>query len=85
MRQAVFKSAESSVANLGVSIEAQAAEQVKLEERLASALAEYDSGLRKLKSTSRQLQSLSKELASTQRSSQGERPLCCSQLASLKL
>ena len=59
--QAKYEAAEVRVRQTQEALTQQEAEAVKLEQRLAAAREQYDSGLAKLRSTARQLESLSSQ------------------------
>ena len=60
--QAKYEAAEVRVRHAQEALTQQEAEAVKLEQRLAAAREQYDSGLAKLRSTARQLESLASQV-----------------------
>ena len=61
----MYKAAEVKAQSLTVTVDSQAAESQKLQERLAAAQEQYSAGLSKLKATNRQLQSLASQVSSS--------------------
>ena len=59
--QAQFQAIETRARQAQETLTQQEAEAVKLEQRLAAARQQYDSGLSKLRSTARQLESLASQ------------------------
>ena len=60
--QAQFQAIETRARQAQETLTQQEAEAVKLEQRLAAAREQYDSGLSKLRSTARQLESLASQV-----------------------
>ena len=65
--QAKYEAAEVRVRHAQEALTQQEAEAVKLEQRLAAAREQYDSGLAKLRSTARQLESLASQARTAHR------------------
>jgi hypothetical protein len=68
--QSQFLSAQHRAQQLNESVQGQAAEALKLQERMASAEQQYLEGLHKVKATNSELQRLAKQVASCERNAQ---------------
>ena len=79
--QAKYEAAEVRVRHAQEALTQQEAEAVKLEQRLAAAREQYDSGLAKLRSTARQLESLASQACTACR---GHLVLLCSRVHASK-
>ncbi|KAK9837098.1 hypothetical protein WJX81_002663 [Elliptochloris bilobata] len=66
-KEAQYQAIETRARQAQETLTQQEAEAVKLEQRLAAAREQYDSGLSKLRSTARQLESLASQVRSTER------------------